>query len=248
MRLSAGLFVVLFSLTSPGYATPLDDAQALLSAGKVDDALHLLQSQPGDDASYHFNLGTLFYRAAKYGEAIAHLEKAHHLAPGDADTAHHLELAQAALGQKAGERSFDPASSWVETLSDHLSQLGFGGTVGLLSLTFVLLWLRFYLKTHSLRRTLSEPSGWITLTAAVLFVGLYGVILLGALNPAMMNLESQVVRSGPGEHFLELGRIEPGLKLRALGGQVLRAPDAWRQVRYSSDGVGWVRDSTLLPL
>ena len=119
----------------------------------------------------------------------------------------------------------------------------------------VLLWLRHYLRTRRLRYTLLHPSALLATLAFAITIGIYAAERLAAEHPPAVVLARQTVRSGPGDHYIELSEVEPGVKLRVLGpsGAAADMPpgqpaELWRQVRYSQDGIGWIRASSLLLL
>jgi tetratricopeptide (TPR) repeat protein len=220
------------------------EAKSLYEAGKFDEALQAFQTHPNDTAQYFHNLGTVYYRVGQPGRALAYLEKANSLKPHDPETQHNLHLAQAAVGQLIGEARLDAASTGLESLADRVSLQEVRGALGLLGLLVAVLWLRAYWKTRNLKRTFLQPAGFIGLLGFGLTAGLYFTERLAQSHPPAFAVERQVIRSGPGDQFAQLGQVEPGMKIRLLG----PVDQDWRQVRYSTDGIGWIKASSLLLL
>jgi tetratricopeptide (TPR) repeat protein len=285
LRYVAALSILFFAQTLPIHAASADDydsARAAFSEGKYQDALRQFESHPRDDSAYFYNLGTTLLKLNRVGTAEAYLEKANRMQPHDIAIQQNLQLARNALSQTLGAEKMDPASSWLETISDNLRLDEIRGAFGLVSFIIALFWIRSYLKTRKLRETLLKPAGLLGIGALLLTSGLYGIERL-AVNAEAVCLDRTSIRSGPGDTYSEVGQAEAGTKLRALGptSETLstgNAPAAsagspteeasptpslspsstgdtgqsgtslWRQVRYSADGIGWVRASSVLLL
>lgn len=264
-----GLALSLSSL-APAQASewgPWEDARALYDAGNYAGALEALKSRPVfDSPSYFYNLGSVYFRMGELGSAMAYLEKAKRMNPQDPDIGHNLELVRQALTAKAGISRLDPASNWAEAAADHLPLEPVGGTVALILFLALVLSIRNYRKTRSsntagtpraaLVHALTRRSGLVSLFALLAMGGLVAVESLGESAPPAVLLTSQVVRSGPGERFLDLATLQAGVKVRLTGRvtQESNAPEGngqaelWRQVRYGADAVGWIKGSSLLLL
>lgn len=252
-------------------SSEFEPIQAAFQSEKFDEALRQIQAHPHDDGAYYYNLGTVLLKLGRIGQATAYLEKANHLQPHDVAIQQNLHLARNALGQSIGPERLDAASSWGETLADRLKLDEIRGAFGLVAFIIALFWIRSYIKTRKLRETLMKPAGWLGIGALAITAGLYGVERMSGLNPVAVCLEHTSIRSGPGDTYVELSQTEAGMKLRALGPTSEQinpssvstaavppspAPSAgpgaalplWRQVRYSSDGIGWIRASSVLLL
>jgi tetratricopeptide (TPR) repeat protein len=242
------------------------NAKKHYEAGNLEDALQELQSRSREDAHYFYNVGTIYYRLGKTGLAVAYLEKANRINPHEPDIQFNLAMARSTLANFIGTDRLDPASTWTEQLADHISLDEVRGTLGLFGLAVVLLWIRAYLKSRNLRQMLIQPAGILGLLVFGITLGIYGVQRWAANSPLAVCLEHQTIRSGPGAHYMELFRAEAGSKLRILGPAMtsnlsasdiasgnptsgsIENPEIWRQVRYSSDGIGWIKSSSLLVL
>ena len=226
------------------------EARSLYDAGKVEQALQMFQSHPTEDASYFYNLGTLFFQSGKAGQAVAYLEKANHIGAHDPDIQHNLRIARNELGRIIGVDNLDPASSWTEVISDRVPMDEIRGTLGLLAFILTLVWARKYWKCKDLKQTFLEPAGFFTVLAFGITGMLYGIELSSRSTPPAVLVDRQVVRSGPGDTYIEIGKLDAGVKLRLMGpvAQSAKPNENWYQVRFTSDGIGWVPASSLLLL
>lgn len=269
--------------------------KSAFDSGAYTEALRQLQSNPSDDATYYYNLGTTFLKLGKAGPAVAYLEKANRLEPHDASIQQNLQISRNTLGHLMGTQKLDPASTWSENVADNLRLDEIRGAFGLVGFVIALFWIRSYLKSRRIRQTLMKPAGIMGIGALAITAGLYSIEVAG-MNPAAVCLNRQTIRSGPGDQYIELSQCESGMKVRLLGptaeaqnaltatpvsdsavpsstipssvpsalslaasatapsttpsvGAALNpAPQLWRQIRYSADGIGWVRSSGLLLL
>lgn len=229
--------------------------QQLYDAGKWDEAIQWLRSHPPKDpdvsASYFHNLGTTLIRSGQYGLATAYLEKAAQIDPSNEAVEKNLEFARAKLSALIGESRLDPAASWVDLWAPRLPVYEISAAFSLLLL------LGLVSVAGRYRRLRQAKAAWFSRGGALIFLSLLSLSLLGAVgagllsSPAATSLESEIVRSGPGERFLEIGRVETGMKLRTTGRVLPDEKDAtknWLQIRFSPGQVGWLKASGLLLL
>jgi len=251
------LLLVIAGVSASSFAGdwgPWEEARALFDSGKFEEAIQSLRAHATEDARYYYNLGTASFRAGKYGWAVAYLEKANSLRLHDSDTTHNLNLARNSLGQIIGRDRIDAASSWIETTTDQFSKDELLGILGLVGLGTVFLWFRAYWRTRSVRKALVQPAGWIGAAGLLICVALFAAQQAASLNPAAVALDRQIIRSGPGDTYMELGQLEAGTKIRLLGMEQQAvspaggAPETWRQIRFSANSVGWIRGQQLLAL
>ncbi|OFZ20166.1 MAG: hypothetical protein A2X94_09680 [Bdellovibrionales bacterium GWB1_55_8] len=266
-RILTGCFAVMSFLLialNCGFGIASEDArrdsgtelQILYQESKFQEAItRLLASPEHDSTAYHYNLGTLYLKTGVAGLSVAHLEKANTLKRHDADIQYNLQLARSEVSKLLGADRLDPASTAVERLADRISLEEVRGTLGLLAFLISALWLRSYMKSRSVRRVLLQPASLLLLFALSITLLLFGAQRYTELHPSGVLLEPQAVRSGPGNSFLELARVEAGTKLRIVNtagspeqGGGTPEPSKWLQVRYSADEIGWVRASSLLLL
>jgi hypothetical protein len=290
-----GSFPIMGLNTSASGTPSFNGVKSAFDSGAYGEALQQLQSNPSDDATYYYNLGTTFLKLGKPGQAVAYLEKANRLEPHDVSIQQNLKISRTTLGHSMGTEKLDPASTWSENVADNLRLDEIRGAFGLVGFVIALFWIRSYLKSRRIRQTLMKPAGIMGIGALAITAGLYGVERVAGMNPAAVCLDRQSIRSGPGDQYVELSQCESGMKIRLLGptaelqsaptlAPVMDAvaasasplpsggpsptsssgsspalgtaavdptpatPQLWRQVRYSSDGIGWVHASGLLLL
>lgn len=265
MRVSAALsalipaLVALFSLEGLTLGLPIARAQApdawpeswaaarkAYDAGNFEEALQKFRAHPLVHASYYYNLGNVYYRQGQFGIALAHFDRALQLDPLDSDARHNQELTLDALKRTSGRTDWDPASSWIESLADRIPLDEVRAVLGMVAFLTVLLWIRPYLRTRSIRAAFLHPAALIGLCAFLATGFLFLAQRLSEARPPAVCAERLVVKSGPGEQFLELGWLDPGIRIRMLGG----AANGWRQARVALGRgevtIGWVPESGLL--
>jgi tetratricopeptide (TPR) repeat protein len=225
------------------------EAKGFYEAGNLEEALHSLRSHPAENGAYFYNLGTVHYRLAQYGLAVAYLEKASRLRPSDPDLQHNLDLARAGLARMIGKDRLDPASSWLERSAGQFPLREISGGLGLVALLLALMMLRTYHRTGHVLRSVLSPAGILAILAFATATGVSVAQRVAVRNPTAAAVEGVAVRSGPGQSYVELGRVEAGTQVRLLGQVAQGEQNAlWRQVRYSATAVGWVPASSLLLL
>ncbi len=225
--------------------------RALYDSGKVKDAYANLLQQKVNTGAYYYNMGTMAFKLDRFGESVAYLEKARSISPHDSDTQYNLRLARVALARSIGSEKLDPASTWLESIAEHISLDEVRAALGFLTFCLILLWTKAYSKSRNVRRTVTEPAGVISLVGLLICAGMYVAQRLAESHPPAVALEREIIRSGPGERFSELSRLEAGIKIRLLGTRTADstpASETWVQIRYSPDAIGWVRDKVILEL
>ncbi len=243
---------LLIALTwAPASAADTPSFESLATVGNLNEEIAAARESAPQDATYFYNLGTLLLRSGQIGPSVAYLEKARGLNPIDPAISKNLDAGRASLGQVLGEGRLDPASNLLERWSDRTPLKVIQGLLGLL----LAIWAWFLARRHSTR---DSRKGFGLAWGQAFYPGLILFLLISALRAgwwvesAAMVLEPQVIRSGPGNQFMDLGRAEAGVKLRASGDTRFEGESgkslSWSQVRYSSDGIGWVKTSALLLL
>lgn len=236
------------------------DAKRTADSGKVEDAFRILQEKPRpEDPYYFYNLGTLAYRLGRLGPSLAYLEKANRMKRHDSDIRNNLEIVRASVARGLGGIDrMDPASTWSENFADQLALDEIRGVLGLLGVIVALFWMRAYLKSRRLRSTLLHPAALLASVTLLIVGSLYWIERTAAAHAPAISLTKQTLRSGPGSTFIDLGSIESGTKVRLLGPSAEekpptdatpgKTPDLWLQVRFSQEGIGWLRAADLFAL
>jgi tetratricopeptide (TPR) repeat protein len=215
-----------------------NSAKADFDEGRLQDALNQflpLRAENPRDAALFFNVGNLQLRLGHYGQAVASFYRAHSLAPDPLEIHQTHEFArQSVLSQTAVE--WDPSATWYERLDGNLPLSGFAAAAALFCALLAIF-----------RRRLGHGASRNAPLAACALISVIAASLawMTSRSAQAVAAESSVVRSGPGDSFLELGRLDAGIQVRDL---VSDPATEWARVRFSSRGTGWVRKSTLLPL
>ncbi len=252
--LSSLLSTFLFADSPSQPLTPIqwrewESVKQLYDAGKYNEALNELSTHPKEIASYYYNLGTIYFQLNQAGKAVAFLEKANRLDFHDSDININLRIARQALSQLIGKENVDPASTWTESIADRLTATEVRGGLSFGVLVFIILLFQAYVRTRNIFKALLKPAGVIGFAGFVVTLGIYGIYQMAGSSPPAICTEHEVVRSGPGERFSELGKLESGAKVRVLETVTHdQQAEIWQQIRFSQDGIGWVRASHLLLL
>lgn len=229
-----------------------EDSRSLYDAGRLDEALSALLSNPTPDAHYFYNLGNVYYRLGQPGVAVAYFEKANRLKAHDSDILHNLAVARSTLQQQIGIQRLDAASTWIESLVDRVPLDEIRSTIGLLAFIVSLVWIRGYRKHRNLGKTLLRPAGLLGLLGLAITVSLYLAQRLAASSPPAVCTQAHSIRSGPGDQYLDLGKLEAGMKIRLLNQSATSegagASELWQQIRFTHSEIGWIRASSLLLL
>jgi hypothetical protein len=248
--------ILIFVATEEGRSLHLpgmNEVAQLAASGQLKEAVEVLKKNPTYDATYFYNLGVLHGRMEQAGLAVAYLEKANREKPHDPEIQNSLRVAREALRQtlirNGSEGTVDGCSTPLEGFADRIRGEEILGVIGLITLSVSLLWIRAYLKTRNLTKTLLKPSGWFGALALVLGFAFYGVYQAGSANPPAVMIAKQQLRSGPGMNFPEIGSIEIGVKVRVIGDPAtVNQNELWQKIRYRPNQTAWIPLSSLLPL
>lgn len=215
---------------------------SLEKSGKLEEAVKTLKENPIESYEYYYNLGTLFQKLGKSGSALAYLSKASKMRSDDPDVKKNLQLARRSLEQALGSDRLDPASSWVEMAADFIANPELQIGLGSLAFALIVLGSRSYLRNRRFNK--AGIAGLTGVTSLLL------AVYIQSTHPAALSVQAQVIRSGPGDWFLDLGAVEAGVKVRLLGTAPTQSEDGerWYQVRYARKSTGWIRGSQLVIL
>jgi hypothetical protein len=248
--------ILIFVATEEGaslHLAGMNEVARLAASGQFKEAVEALKKTPTYDATYFYNLGVLHGRLEQPGLAVAYLEKANREKPHDPEIQNSLRVARESLRQtlirNGKEATVDACSTPLEGFADRIRGEEILGVIGLITLSVSLLWIRAYLKTRNLTKTLLKPSGWFGALALVLGFAFYGVYQAGSANPPAVMVSKQQLRSGPGMNFPEIGSIEAGIKVRIIGDPApVSERELWQKIRYRPNQTAWLPLSSLLPL
>jgi hypothetical protein len=251
--------LIIFFLLLPFILT---EAEENLPDPSLEQTLEALKQKgllsSSQNGAYYYNLGTLNYRLGKIGLAYAYLEKARILDPSDADVHWNWSQAQSSLIRLLGESSkLDPATSEGLAIVESLPWWWFYYVFGVLSFGSTLLWANEYRKHREPKHAFTSPFGRLSLSALLCIFLFIGLEWYCKTTPVGICIQADWIRSGPGESYETLAKVETGVKLRFFETSSLSKKSAegkgeqsnvWRQVRYSATEIGWIRESSLLRL
>jgi tetratricopeptide (TPR) repeat protein len=242
------LLLLLGILLNPAaQADGFEDLRKAYDSQAYAQAIEALKSHPDGSPEYYFNLGTLYFRLNDFGSALAFLEKADRLAPAQGDIRHNLALARAAVESKYSAGRVDAASDALESATDALTPGQVYAFAGVLLLVAAWILGQAMRTARTARALAKEPLAWAAAGVMLLSAASLGAKALGDAHPAAVAVRSEVIRSGPADHYLNLGALEPGLHVRYLGRGARTQKEDWIQVRFGATEVGWIpRDSVLL--
>ena len=220
-----------------------DDAQAQRLAGET------------------YNLGTTYLEEDQPGKAHEWLLFSRSLASKDATIQHNLSLAAERLGARIGKAALEPArAEWEAFVPRSALKAALDLFFGLL-LCLALgleLWKRLApdAKPVSSNTDLRSflPKTW---SMAAIGVGLAG---LGVTQVALVEsdheakavlCEETVLRSGPGDSYVSLATLSPGVVLPVESAKIGKGPSSqgrWLKVRHAQGELGWIPESASLPL
>jgi tetratricopeptide (TPR) repeat protein len=242
----------------PQYAQALDEKaiQAAFSANQWTEVIRILDPGPsgsqkkseGNGAAYHYYLGTAYLESGLAGKARAHLEKALQLNRRSSAISQNLEVAKVRLSQALGEQKIDPASNVLEVMADRLSKEELRTMIGFLGALTIGLWLRTYSRRKNAKAVFVSGPGIFAGTLFLILLLLFLVERAGRVAPALIVLDASTVRSGPGDSYLELARLDSGAKIRWTQTLNASSGEEWLQVRFSEGGLGWIPRSKVLQL
>lgn len=207
----------------------------------------------GTQAIYFYNLGTENYHQGKVGLAYAYLEKARTLDPSDSDIQWNTERAREALSRLlGGEDKLDPSINTIAAISENFPWVWAYWILGMGCLLMTLLWAKEYKRNREPRRAVAHPFAGLSLTCLLCLFSIIAWEWQSKSSPVGICIQADLIRSGPGESYSELARVDAGVKLRFFeatyqGGKG-GGSDVWRQIRYSKTGIGWIRESSMLLL
>lgn len=220
------LFILLFASSVSA------DFRERYKNGQFAEALSELEQSPEAASkayTYYLNRGLIHHALNQDALAVAYLSKAKVVGTKKerAEIEEPLAESTAGLVKWLGVSRLDATSYAFETAGEFLPLDGLFLGFGIFS---ILLWLGYFL--FAKRRGPLMKAGLVTLGCAAFFGGWSA---WNDQHPTLILTESRLVKSGPGETFLDRGAVEPGMKLRIVG--VIPEPAnptlRWWKVRFN---------------
>lgn len=243
------LFYALLLTISLSASSVFADYRDLYREGKYSEALAALEQSPEaaqKSYAYFYNRGIIHHSLNQDALAVAYLSKASALDPSANEVAGPLRDSTANLAKFLGVSRLDGTSYPFETLGEWLPLdplfIGFG-------VLAVLSWLGFFFIPS--KRGAFAKTGFLF----VLFAAGFGFwSLWNDQHPVVIMTQARLVKSGPGETFLDRGAVDVGMKLRVVGQMTESVPEGspaarWWKVRFNERrDLGFIPESSGLLL
>ena len=191
----------------------------------------------------YYNLGNAYFKLGNMPIAILYYEKAHKLAPADADIAHNIRLANTKIVDKIEPVPVLFYIRWWNNARNLLSPDGYAkSSLALLSLFWIMLAGYFLARRRGIRVT--------AFYFAMLFlvVSILGLILAAdshhhALNPdeAIVIEASAGVKSSPDEKSTDLFVVHEGTKVTVMD----RIGGDWEEVKIANGNSGFIQTKAI---
>lgn len=211
---------------------------------RISDALssyQILLGQGLENGTLYYNLGNIYFRLGKNGQALQYYEKALREIPRDKDLRANIQFVRDRIGQKSSR--YDSLAERFFLWNDYL-------TLKELASFFIVFWVLLWGFIYINRiKQLSRLSGMIV----TLFICniLMGSSLLIKYVDCIERKVAIVIIPEVDVHpnFLEvdkiLVRLREGVKVRVLSEQVLPDDGKWLQIEFDSQNRGWVKATNM---
>ena len=223
----------------------VSDANKLYNGGHYENAVAIYEkvTQEGFASPVlYYNLGNAYFKLGNMPMAILYYEKAHKLAPADADITHNIRLANTRIVDKIETVPVLFYVRWWNSARNILSPDTYAkASLAVLSFFWILLACYFLARRRGLRIT--------TFYFAMLFLitAIFGMVLASeshhyAMNPdeAVVMEPSASVKSSPDEKSVDLFVIHEGTKTTVLD----RIGD-WKEIRIANGNSGWIQTKAI---
>ena len=232
--------------TASGQDARFEEANQLYQQGDYQGALDHYQQVLADGweaSALYYNVGNAYFKLGHLGQAILFYERAHRLAPRDADVRANLQLARSLttddITPLPGFWPFQVAAWWVGLLPRPALVL-------VVTLSYLATMTCLVLLVARVRPSLTVWTRRLAVTGAVVTV-VFGVNLavrelgIGRAQEAIVLAQEVKVQSAPTDDAsLQIFTIHEGTKVR-----IDRASDEWLEVALEDGKVGWVKNDVL---
>jgi len=221
------------------------EANRAYLAGRYENAVTIYEkvTQAGlASPVLYYNLGNAYFKLGNMPLAILYYEKAHKLAPADADIVHNIRLANTRIVDKIEPVPMLFYIRWWSSARNILSPDNFAKiSLALFSIFWLLLACYFLARRKVLRITAFY-------FALIFLIGsIFGIVLASdshhkALNPdeAIVMEPSAGVKSSPDDKSVDLFVIHEGTKVT-----VMDRIGNWKEVRIANGNSGWIQTTAI---
>ena len=190
----------------------------------------------------YYNLGNAYFKLGNMPMAILYYEKAHKLAPADADISHNIRLANTRIEDKIEPVPVLFYIRWWNNARNILSPDNFA-KISLAFFSFFWIFLAGYFLAR--RRSLRVISFYFSILFFI--AASFGMVLASdahhhALNPdeAIVMEPSAGVKSSPDDKSVDLFVIHEGTKVT-----VMDRIGNWKEVRIANGNSGWIQTTAI---
>jgi tetratricopeptide (TPR) repeat protein len=249
MKRGVGLvacLAVLLSVEAPAQESFFQDANRLYQQGDYQAALDNYQrilDSGFESGALHYNIGNVYFKLGRLGEAILHYERAARLSPGDEDVRANLELARSLTVDEVTPLPrfwlFRAIDWWIGLLPRGWLALLVGAGYVVAMAGLVVMVLRRRAAAARWGRAIAVGAGGITLIFGVNLAVLE--LRIGQPMEAIIMAEEVSVQSAPSDDWaLQVFTIHEGTKVR-----VDQRSEQWVEIVLEDGKVGWVRSEVL---
>ncbi|MBN1550121.1 tetratricopeptide repeat protein [bacterium] len=242
--------IILLLFISP--VSAMESYQGLFSrankhfeAGDYEQAAELylsMERQGCINAKVFYNLGNCYLRMGDIGNAILYYRRADKLTPRDPDIHSNLKIARSIVERPLEfSESFYPLGI-VGRIIANLTALEI--TVAFIISYYVTLMLAISIYLFNQRRTKKRFLKAAILSCVLTVLLLTGLVIkyyqMNEIEQAVAIGEEVIARNGPGDHFQDVFKQEPGYEVI-----IKRRQSGWVEINLPNGFTGWVPESSL---
>lgn len=231
------------SLKAMPIQTLKQKADEAYSKGKYQEAIINYEAalKKGKSADLYYNLGNAYYRTDNITRAVINYEKAHILAPGDADITHNIEVARSKTidNIQPGEKIFFKV--WYEDIKTSMG-IDTWATVSLISLIVALILFLVYLFAKPI--AVRKAAFYLSVILVIFFI--FGNVFASQLKelatePSAAIIVSPTVtaKKTPTAEGADACILHEGTRVEIIDD----ALKGWLEIRLADGREGWISDS-----
>lgn len=238
-------FIATIGCASESFQALFDRANRHFESGDMDAARAVYETmirQGCRDSAVYYNLGNCYLHEGDIGHSIKNYLFAEQISPRDPDIQANLSLARSLVVQKVEA----PVPNWFVGMIVRLQKSVTLQEMSIGLILFYLMMLVFGLLGYfsSSRRLKRRFIRFSVLSGVVMLIGVLGLsmrIYEREYQEWAVATGSEVpARTGPGDHFTEVYRQQPGYEMR-----VIRHQSGWAEVRLANGFTGWIPEQSI---
>jgi len=223
----------------------LEEANALYSKGKYEDALDLyndLYHQGYSSLELNYNLGNSYFKLNKIPDAILFYERAKRLAPDDEDLNFNLKVANLKIVDRINTVPKLFFIDWYNSISSMNSSATWSYLIIVFSwLTFIFLAGYFLIWNIAIRK-ISFFASAVSVIVAI-FCIIFALEQSGkeqAKDEAIIFAPSVYIKSSPDKESTDLFILHEGTKVK-----ILDEVGIWKKIKIADGNIGWLPAKTI---